>query len=115
MHLQAVLLTHLGRYGEAQATFERLLTVVPDRGQTLADQAVLLEAMGEWNAADRSYRAALEADAANLTWLTAYGVFLERYERYEESLHILERALELNREDAGLRERVEMLGQYANR
>jgi Tfp pilus assembly protein PilF len=108
-------LTYLGRYGEARATFERLLTVVLDNGQTLADQAALLEAMGELDAADQSYRAALEADSANLAWLMAYGAFLERCERYEEALRILDRALELNREDVGLRERVEMLRPYANR
>jgi Tfp pilus assembly protein PilF len=115
MHLQALLLTCLGRYGEAQAAFERLLIVVPGHGQALADQAALLEATGDLDAADRSYRAALDVNPANVIWLTAYGTFLEKCERDEEALRALERALELNREDIDLRERVAKLKLPANR
>ena len=115
LHLQALLLIRLGRYGQAQATFERLLTFVPGHGQALADQAALLEAIEEWDAADRSYRAALDVDPINVTWLTAYGTFLERCEREEEALPILERALEISPEDASLQERVRVLTRRVNR
>ena len=109
LHLQALLLTRLGRYGEAQAAFERLLSIAPGHGQTLFDQATLLEAMDEWEAADRSYRAALDVDPSHVTWLTAYGTFLERCEREKEALSILERALEIRPDDVSLQERVREL------
>ncbi len=115
LHLQALLLTRLGRYAEAQAAFERLLTIAPSHGQTLFDQATLLDAMDEWEAADRSYQAALEANPAHVTWLTAYAMFLERCEREEEALSILKRALEIKPDDVSLQERVRVLKWHVNR
>ena len=109
LHLQALLLTRLGRHAEAQVAFEQLLTIAPGHGQTLFDQATLLDVMDEWEAADRSYRAALDADPSHVTWLTAYGTFLERCEREKEALSFLERGLEIRPDDVSLQERVREL------
>ena len=115
VHLRALLLTRLGRYGEARTAFERLLTTTPGHGQALADQAALLEAMGDLDAADRSYRAALQVNPDNVTWLKAYGLFLEKCERDEEALRFLEHALELNPTDTNLQEHVAVLKRRASR
>ncbi len=115
LYLRALLQTQLGQYVDARESLEQLLGLVPDQGQIFMDQAVLQEAMDDWDTAEHSYQAALQIDGNNIPWLIAYGTFLERRERDKDALRVLEHALSLNPDEVALQAQVEQIKQNANR
>ncbi|MBN1889179.1 MAG: tetratricopeptide repeat protein [Thermoflexales bacterium] len=115
MYLKAVLLAQLGQHDHARLAFEQLLATAPAHGQAWFDHAVVLEALGEIEAANQSYRSALDIDGHNLAWLVAFGSFLERHERDKQALGVFNRALEQAPQDPELQERVRILERRADK
>lgn len=81
----------LNRYEESRKAFEIALRYgVQDRGRLLLGMALTLEATGETTAAERNYKAAIEAGCRQA--LIGYGMFLFHHGRGRESLEYLRKA-----------------------
>lgn len=89
---------HINQFEEAARHFDSAVALGPQRARSLDYLAFSLEMLGEPEAAERNYRAALEANREPFFDPTLdfnFGRFLLKQGRLEESLVHIERAIEL--------------------
>ncbi len=101
--LEAEVLRQFEFYEDAERTLTRGLQAIPDSVQMRYSRAMIYERKGQIDKLEADLRAILEEDPDNATALNALGYTLaDRTDRYEEALILIERALQLQPDEAAI-------------
>nr|CAB3267129.1 transmembrane and TPR repeat-containing protein 2-like [Phallusia mammillata] len=84
---------HLGRYEEAELTFDQSLSAKPDHVLTHLTYARLLNHVGRFDQSERLYKAALDLDPDHLSTYQHYGNFLTARGRHGDAARLMTQAV----------------------
>jgi len=101
--LEGDLLREAQRYPDAKEYYTKLLTAMPNETSIRYARALVAEKLGEIDLVESDLQAILKQEPANAQVLNALGYTLaDRTNRYDEALKYIQRALELEPDDAAV-------------
>ena len=101
--LEGDLLREAERYPDAKDFYTKVLNTMPNETSIRYARALVAEKLGELDLAESDLQAILKQEPTNAQVLNALGYTLaDRTDRYEEALQYIQRALELEPDDAAV-------------
>ncbi|MGD8569179.1 MAG: tetratricopeptide repeat protein [Gammaproteobacteria bacterium] len=101
--LEGDILREAKRYPDAKEFYTKVLSTMPDETSIRYARALVAEKMGELDLAESDLQAILKKEPSNAQVLNALGYTLaDRTDRYEEALKYIQRAIELEPDDAAV-------------